>query len=109
MSNILYESSRGIQPISIKDSMLSKREIFFIDDVNAQSSNELLMQLMYLENEDSSKEITIYINSHGGEVTSGLAVYDYISMMNSMASTFSAEFRVQLPSASVKPPPLFQA
>ena len=87
MSNILYESSRGIQPISIKDSMLSKREIFFIDDVNAQSSNELLMQLMYLESEDSSKEITIYINSHGGEVTSGLAVYDYISMMNSPVRT----------------------
>lgn len=87
MANILKETVRGIQTVSIEDELLSNREIFLTEQVDAATSNELLKQLMYLERQDCQKEITIYINSPGGEVISGLAVYDYISMMKSPVKT----------------------
>ena len=87
MANIIKESTRGLEVVSIEDEMLLSREIFLVDRVDAQSSNELLKQLMYLEREDNTKEIKIYINSPGGEVISGLAVYDYISLMKSPVTT----------------------
>ncbi len=87
MANILKESVRGIQTVSIEDELLSNREIFLTEQVDAATSNELLKQLMYLERQDCQKEITIYINSPGGEVISGLAVYDYISIMKAPVKT----------------------
>ncbi|MGN0617759.1 MAG: ClpP family protease [Ruminiclostridium sp.] len=87
MANILKETVRGIQTVSIEDELLSNREIFLTEQVDAATSNELLKQLMYLERQDCQKEITIYINSPGGEVISGLAVYDYISIMKSPVKT----------------------
>ena len=87
MANILKETVRGTDCIRIEDDLLSKREIFLTEEVNAATSNELLKQLMYLERQDCQKEITIYINSPGGEVISGLAVYDYISIMKTPVKT----------------------
>lgn len=87
MANIIKETVRGIDVVTIEDELLTGREIFLVDGVNAHTSNELLKQLMYLERQDSDSEITIYINSPGGEVISGLAVYDYISMMKAPVKT----------------------
>lgn len=87
MANILFETVRGIQPIKIEDKLLQNREIFLVDAVTAETSNELIKQLMLLESEDDTKEITLYINSPGGEVTSGLAVYDYLTLMKSPIRT----------------------
>lgn len=87
MANILKETVRGTDCIRIEDDLLSKREIFLTEEVNAATSNELLKQLMYLEGQDTTQEITIYINSPGGEVISGLAVYDFISLMRSPVRT----------------------
>lgn len=87
MANIIKETVRGIDVVTIEDELLTGREIFLVDGVNAHTSNELLKQLMYLERQDSDSEITIYINSPGGEVISGLAVYDYISMMKAPVRT----------------------
>ncbi len=87
MANILKETVRGTDCIRIEDDLLSKREIFLTEEVNAATSNELLKQLMYLEGQDTGQEITIYINSPGGEVISGLAVYDFISLMKSPVRT----------------------
>lgn len=87
MANILKETVRGVEAVRIEDELMGNREIFLVDEVNPVSSNELLKQLMYLENEDSSREITLYINSPGGEVISGLAVYDYIQLMNAPVRT----------------------
>lgn len=86
MANVIHESSRGLQPIAVEDELLRKREIFLVDAVSAESSNELIKQLIYLDNE-SSEEITIYINSPGGSVQDGLAVYDTIMLMNSPVRT----------------------
>lgn len=87
MANILRETVRGTDCIRLEDDLLSKREIFLTEEVNAATSNELLKQLMYLEGQDTTQEITIYINSPGGEVISGLAVYDFISLMRSPVRT----------------------
>lgn len=87
MANILKETVRGVEAVRIEDELLGNREIFLVDEVNAMSSNELLKQLMYLENEDSTREITLYINSPGGDVISGLAVYDYIQLMRAPVRT----------------------
>lgn len=87
MANILKETVRGTDCIKIEDELLSRREIFLTEEVNPETSNELIKQLMYLERQDSGKEITLYINSLGGEVISGLAVYDLISLMKSPVRT----------------------
>lgn len=87
MASILKETVRGTECIRIEDDLLSKREIFLTEEVNAVTSNELLKQLMYLERQDTGSEITLYINSPGGEVISGLAVYDFISLMKSPVRT----------------------
>lgn len=87
MANILKETVRGIDCIHLEDEFLKDREIFLTEEINAQTSNELIKQLMYLERQDSESEVTIYINSPGGEVISGLAVYDYIGMMKAPVRT----------------------
>ena len=90
MANIIRESVRGIELVPIEDELLSRREIFLMKCVNSETMNALLKQLMYLEKKDSTQEITLYINSPGGNVMSGLAVYDYIRLMKSPLRTVCA-------------------
>ncbi len=87
MANILRETVRGIDCIRIEDEFLSGREVFLTKEVNAETANELIKQLMYLERTDSGKEIILYINTPGGDVMSGIAVYDYIRLMKSPVKT----------------------
>ena len=84
---IIRESSRGYDLVTIEDEMMMNREIFLCGEVNADSMNVLLKQLMYLEREDDSRGITLYINSPGGEVQSGLAVYDWTRLMKAPLKT----------------------
>ena len=83
MSNVIYESVRGIQAIPIEDAFLRDRKIFLVGEVNDESCNELIKQLLFMEAEDNTRPITLYINSPGGDVTSGLAVYDTLRLMKS--------------------------
>lgn len=87
MARILMETVNGMNSVAIEDQFLQERKIFLVDQVDAASTNELMKQLMYLEKEDNTKEITLYINSPGGEVVSGLAVYDLLTMMKSPIRT----------------------
>lgn len=87
MSNIIYESVKGISLIPIEDELLKKRCIFLTEDVNAQTTSVILKQLMYLENSEDDGDITLYINSPGGDVASGLAIFDYISLMKKTVNT----------------------
>ena len=87
MAGIIKETVQGINVISVDDELLSRREIFLTDHVDAETSNELLKKLMYLNGADSEAEITLYINSPGGDVYSGLAVYDFISLMKAPLKT----------------------
>ena len=87
MPYILKETARGIELVMLDDELFNKREIFFTDAVNVESATLLLKQLMYLDRTDVGKEITLYINSFGGDVISGLAVYDFIRLMKSPVKT----------------------
>lgn len=87
MANILRETVHGIGRVCIDDEMMKHRKLFFRGKVNGKSANELIKQLMHLEQEGCGEEITLYINSLGGEVTSGLAVYDVIRLMESPVNT----------------------
>ena len=87
MSNILLESARGLQPVAIEDELLRSRQIFLDGEVNARSCGDMIKQLIYLEREDNTKEISIYINSPGGSVMDGLALYDTIMLMKSPIRT----------------------
>ncbi len=83
MSNVIYESVRGLSAIPIEDAFLRERKIFLVGEVNDESCNELIKQLLYMESQDNTKPITLFINSPGGEVGSGLAVYDTIRLLKS--------------------------
>lgn len=87
MPNVLKESARGIECIRLDDELFNSRTVFLTEPVDVQTSAELIKQLMHLEHEDNESEITLYINSPGGEVISGLAVYDYISTMKAPVRT----------------------
>ncbi len=84
---ILHESSRGIDAFSPESSLLRKRILFFTEEVNPASSNQLIEYLLHLDMEAPGEEITLCINSPGGEVVSGLAVYDTIRMLKSPVRT----------------------
>lgn len=83
MSNVIYESVRGLSTIAIEDAFLRDRKVFLVGEVNDGSCNELIKQLLYMESQDNTKPITLFINSPGGQVGSGLAVYDTIRLLKS--------------------------
>ena len=74
--NIIKESNRGYDTFRIVDKMLADREIACIGPIDAAQTDSLCLQLRYLQKEDPAAEITIFFNSPGGEVQSGLAIYD---------------------------------
>lgn len=76
MPNIIKETCNGTLLYTIQDYMLKKREIECFDEINSKTVNSLIGQIRYLASENENEEITMFINSPGGEVASGLALYD---------------------------------
>ncbi len=87
---ILKETAAGMQRYSILDQMLANRQIECTGEITAASVNALIRQIRYLAQEDPGAPITLYINSPGGEVTSGLALYD---VMQATAASVNALIR----------------
>lgn len=75
-TRIIKETSNGYNAISIRDDMLSRRQIECVGEINDALVNSLIEQLLFLQHEDPDKEVTMYINSPGGNVDSGMALYD---------------------------------
>lgn len=76
---ILVKSSSGIQQVSIESKLMSgHRQLFIMGEINANSAMDFLKQVMYLNTEDNSRPISVFINSPGGEIDNGLLVYDAI-------------------------------
>lgn len=73
---IIKETSSGTSFSEIRDEMFSDREILCVGEINSVTVNSLINQIRYLAKSDPEKEIMMYINSPGGEVSSGLALYD---------------------------------
>lgn len=85
--NIIKESSRGFDRVTIEDELFLSRKIFLTEKVDSASMDSLIKQILFLNDKDPKKEITIYINSPGGEVHSGLAAYDLLCMTKAPITT----------------------
>ena len=79
---ILRETSAGIFTVRIEDEMLAAREIELCGQVDAERVNSLIRQLRHLQKQDGRAEVTVFINSPGGEVSSGLALYDVMQAVS---------------------------
>ena len=84
---IIRETARGLETMSLEDDFFQKREIFLTTGIEAEVSTELIKQLLYLNSMDPMKEITLYINSPGGEINSGIALYDCLCIMQAPVHT----------------------
>ena len=83
LPTVIEQSGRGERAFDIYSRLLRERIIFLGTEVNDQVSDSLVAQLLFLEAEDPSKDIQIYINSPGGSVTAGLAIYDTMQQISS--------------------------
>lgn len=82
MSNVVFDTVKGMQVVPITDQFLREGKIFLQGQVDSETCNDLIRQLLYLESNDEIPEITIYIDSPGGDVTSGLSLYDCIRLVS---------------------------
>ncbi len=85
--NITKETCEGTACIPIQDALFRRREIYCTGEIDTESANSIIVQLHYLALEDPGKEITIYINSPGGEISSGLAAYDAMQAVSCPVKT----------------------
>ena len=85
--NIIEESRNGLISYPIADDMMRDRKISLLGKVDDESVNSLITQLLYLEKVAPGEEITFYINSGGGEVGNGLALYDVMQHISSPVHT----------------------
>ena len=79
---IIRETAEGLNRLDIRDDMLSRRELELTCTVDADSCAAVIRGLLYLERQDASALVTLYVNSPGGEVQSGLALYDVMQAVS---------------------------
>ena len=84
---VIEQTSRGERSYDIYSRLLKERIIFLGEDVNDVSASVIVAQLLFLEAEDPNKDIQLYINSPGGSVTAGLAIYDTMQYIKCDVST----------------------
>ena len=85
---VVEQSSRGERAYDIYSRLLKERVIFLVGPVEDMSANLVVAQLLFLESENPDKDIHLYINSPGGSVTSGLAVYDTMQFLTCDVNTY---------------------
>ena len=84
---VIEQTSRGERSYDIYSRLLKERIIFLGEEVNDTSASIIVAQLLFLEAEDPSKDIHLYINSPGGSVSAGLAIYDTMKYIKCDGST----------------------
>ena len=84
---VVEQSSKGERAYDIYSRLLKERIVFLVGPVNDNVASLVTAQLLFLESENPNKEISFYINSPGGLVTSGLGIYDTMQYINSPVST----------------------
>ena len=84
---VIEQTSRGERSYDIYSRLLKERIIFLGEDVNDVSASLIVAQLLFLESEDPGKDINLYINSPGGSVTAGFAIYDTMNYIKCDVST----------------------
>lgn len=84
---VVEQTSRGERSYDIFSRLLNDRIIFLTDEINDTTANLVVAQLLYLESVDPDKDIYLYINSPGGSVTAGMAIYDTMNYIKCDVST----------------------
>lgn len=84
---VVEQTSRGERSYDIYSRLLKERIIFLSDEVNDTTASLVIAQLLFLESEDPSKDISLYINSPGGSVTAGFGIYDTMNYIKCDVST----------------------
>lgn len=84
---VIEQTSRGERSYDIYSRLLKERIIFLGEEVTDVSASLIVSQLLFLEAEDPGKDISLYINSPGGSVTAGMAIYDTMQFIKSDVST----------------------
>lgn len=84
---VVEQSPRGERSYDIYSRLLNDRVVFLGEEVNSASANTVVAQLLHLEAADPDKDISLYINSPGGSVTDGLAIYDTMQFIKPDVST----------------------
>jgi ATP-dependent Clp protease, protease subunit len=84
---VVEQTSRGERSYDIYSRLLKERVIFIVGEIEDHMANLIIAQLLFLEAENPDKDISIYINSPGGVITSGLAIYDTMQFIKPQVST----------------------
>ncbi len=84
---VVQQTNRGERSYDIYSRLLNERIIFLADEVNDVTASLVVAQLLYLESEDPDADISLYINSPGGSVSAGLAIYDTMNFVKCDVST----------------------
>ena len=86
--NVIEQTSRGERSYDIYSRLLKERIIFLGEEVNEVTASLIVAQMLFLEAEDPEKDIQFYINSPGGSVTAGMAIYDTMQYVKCDVSTY---------------------
>ena len=84
---VIEQTSKGERSYDIYSRLLSDRVIFLSDEVNDATASLVVAQLLFLESQDPDKDICLYINSPGGSITAGMAIYDTMNYIKCDVST----------------------
>lgn len=84
---VVEQTSRGERSYDIYSRLLNDRIIMLSDQVNDATASVIVAQLLYLESQDTEKDISLYINSPGGSITAGMAIYDTMQYIKCDVST----------------------
>ena len=84
---VVEQTNRGERSYDIFSRLLNDRIIMLSDEVNDATASLVVAQLLYLEGQDPDKDISLYINSPGGSITAGMAIYDTMNYIKCDVST----------------------
>ena len=93
---VIEQSGRGERSYDIYSRLLKERVIFLVGEVNDQTANLVVAQLLFLESENPDKDISFYINSPGGSVSAGMAIYDTMQFIKPDVSTLCIGFAASM-------------
>ncbi|TAL53679.1 ATP-dependent Clp endopeptidase proteolytic subunit ClpP [Pandoraea sp.] len=93
---VVEQSGRGERAYDIYSRLLRERVIFMVGEVNDDTANLVVAQLLFLESENPDKDISLYINSPGGSVSAGMAIYDTMQFVKPDVSTLCMGFAASM-------------
>ncbi len=93
---VVEQSGRGERSYDIYSRLLKERVIFLVGEVNDQTANLVVAQLLFLESENPDKDISLYINSPGGSVTAGMSIFDTMQFVKPDVSTMCLGFAASM-------------